>query len=78
MDQLFLQFVRGLFIIMTLFGAGMLIVVLFGDHNLGLRMLNIFASMFVGVLGLGSGYILGKADQRRVTETRKEDPNGKP
>jgi len=68
-DQLFLQFVRWLFTLMILFGAGMLIVVLFGDANLGLKMLNVFASMFVGVLGLGSGYILGRKSQNGKEDT---------
>jgi len=71
-DQIFLRFVRGLFLIMLLFGLGMFIVVLFGDPNLGLKMLNVFASMFVGVLGLASGYILGRSE-RNSKENGKED-----
>ena len=74
MDDLFLKFVRGLFLVMILFGTGMLIVVLFGDHSLGLKMLNVFSSMFVGVLGLGSGYILGKQSSN---DSGKGDTNGR-
>lgn len=70
MDELFLRFVRGLLILMALFGAGMTIVILFGDHVIGLRMVNAFTSMFIGVLGLGSGYLLGRGE-------RKSKENGK-
>lgn len=63
-DQLFLRFVRGLLIIMALFGVGMIIIILVGDEVIGLRMVNAFTSMFVGVLGLGSGYLLGRREQQ--------------
>lgn len=63
-DQLFLRFVRGLLIIMALFGVGMTIIILVGDEVIGLRMVNAFTSMFVGVLGLGSGYLLGRREQQ--------------
>jgi hypothetical protein len=71
MDDLFLRFVRGLLIIMILFGLGMTLVILFGDRVIGLRMVNAFSSMFVGVLGLGSGYLLGRSD-RKPKENGKE------
>jgi hypothetical protein len=45
---------------MILFGAGMTLVILFGDAAIGLRMVNAFVAMFSGVLGLGSGYLLGR------------------
>jgi hypothetical protein len=70
-DQLFLRFVRGLLILMTLFGAGMILVILFGDKVIGLRMVNAFSSMFVGVLGLGSGYLLGRKDSRSKDDERR-------
>lgn len=69
-DEIFLRFARGLFIIMILFGGGMFIVILFGDPTIGLKMVNAFTSMFAGVLGLGSGYILGRGE-------RKSQANGK-
>lgn len=72
MDRLFLRFVRGLFLILILFGLGMTIVILVGDSAIGLRMVNAFTSMFIGVLGLGSGYILGRSD-RQSKENGKED-----
>jgi hypothetical protein len=74
MDELFLRFVRGLIVVMVLYGVGMMVVVLFGDHNLGLKMLNAFSSMFIGVLGLGSGYILGRNDRSSI-DKGKEDTN---
>jgi|RhiMetStandDraft_4_1073278.scaffolds.fasta_scaffold03275_2 hypothetical protein len=65
MDELFIKFVRGLLIIMALFGAGMTLVIIWGDQVIGLRMVNAFSSMFVGVLGLGSGYLLGRSHERK-------------
>jgi hypothetical protein len=73
-DQLFLQFVRAMVYLMALFGIGMTFVILFGNHTIGLRMVNAFASMFVGVLGLGSGYLLGRS---KAKENGKEDTDGK-
>lgn len=72
MDELFLRFVRGMLFLMILFCVGMFIVVLFGDPAIGLRMVNAFASMFIAVLGLGSGYILGRVD-RNSKDNGKED-----
>lgn len=60
-DKIFVVFSVALFATMLLFGLGATIVVLYGDHSLALRMLNIFAAMFTGLLGFGSGYILGNA-----------------
>lgn len=56
---------------MILFGLGMTLVILFGDRVIGLRMVNGLVSMFVGVVGLGSGYLLGRAE--RKDKERKED-----
>lgn len=70
MDELFLRFVRGIFLIMILFGLGMTAVILFGNENIGLRMVSTFGSMFAGILGLGSGYILGRAEQRNKENER--------
>lgn len=74
MDELFRYFVRGLFAIMLLYGAGMTTIILFGNETIGLRMVSTFGSMFAGVLGLGSGYILGRVE-RRSNENGKEDPH---
>lgn len=56
---------------MILFGLGMTLVILFGDRVIGLRMVNGLVSMFVGVVGLGSGYLLGRVE--RKDKERKED-----
>jgi hypothetical protein len=72
MDELFVRFVRGLLILMILFGCAMTIVILEGDNAIGLRMVNAFASMFLSVLGLGSGYLLGRHDERKKMDKGKE------
>ena len=59
-DGLFIAFVRGLFIVLLLYGAGMLVVTIFADPALASRMISGFGTMFAGVLGLGSGYLLGQ------------------
>lgn len=51
----------GLLILLTLYGAGMTVVLLFGNEKIGLRMVYGFSSMFTGILGLGSGYLLGRS-----------------
>jgi hypothetical protein len=71
-DYLFLKFVKWIFLVMILYGAGMSIVILLHEDAIGLRMVNAFSTMFSGLLGLGAGYIL--AGGARVEE--KED-NGK-
>lgn len=62
---------------MFLYGLGMTVVILFGDATIGLRMVSTFGSMFAGILGLGSGYILGRAE-RKANEKGKEDPHDRP
>lgn len=74
MDDIFRYFVRGLFAIMLLFGCGMTLVILFGSQSIGLRMVSTFGSMFAGILGLGSGYILGRVE-RKSNGNGKEDPH---
>ena len=56
---------------MTLYGVAMAFVLLSGNNTIGLRMLSGFASMFAGVLGLGSGYIL--AQRKNGKEEKKPD-----
>jgi hypothetical protein len=74
MDDIFRYFVRGLFAILLLFGVGMILVILFGNQTIGLRMVSTFGSMFAGILGLGSGYILGRVE-RTSKDNGKEDPH---
>lgn len=59
MDQLFVIFIRWMVIVLLLFGAGMFVVLISGNDPLALRMINVFASMFSAVTGLGAGYLLG-------------------
>lgn len=56
---MFVRFAAGLFLLLLLYGAGMLATVLWGDEKLASKMLSAFTSMFAGILGLGSGYLLG-------------------
>jgi hypothetical protein len=49
----------GLFAIMLLYGVGMVIVLLYSGETVALRMVGAFSAMFAGVLGFGSGYLLG-------------------
>lgn len=75
-DILFERFAFGLFIILLLYGFGMGAAVLFGDTNLAARMLTGFASMFAGVLGLGSGYLLGSRTNGRTTGKKPQQRKG--
>lgn len=70
MDKIFWRFVLGMFIIMILYGSGMTLVLLSGNNTIGLRMISGFASMFAGILGLGSGYLLA---QRPGNKDNKEE-----
>jgi hypothetical protein len=47
---------------MLLYGLGMIVVILFGEYSIGSKMVGTFGSMFAGLLGLGSGYILGRQE----------------
>jgi hypothetical protein len=60
-DSLFLRFVRGMVLLLLLYGVGMMVVALVGDKVIASRMISGFGTMFAGVLGLGSGYLLGRA-----------------
>lgn len=61
-DVLFWRFTLLAFGIVALYGIGMIVVLLFGEDAVALRMLNIFPSLLVSVLSLGSGYLLGQAN----------------
>jgi hypothetical protein len=60
-DAMFIRFARGMVLLLLLYGAGMMVVALKGDVALASRMITGFGTMFAGVLGLGSGYLLGRA-----------------
>jgi hypothetical protein len=55
---LFLRFVNILVVVLVLYGVGMTIAVLAGSPYSS-RLISGFGSMFIGILGLGSGYLLG-------------------
>ena len=59
-----MRFATGMFVLLLLYGGGMLAVVLWGDARLAAKMLTAFTSMFAGALGLGSGYLLGTLSSR--------------
>jgi hypothetical protein len=59
-DDLFRMFLKGVFTLMLLYGGGMIAVIIWGDNILATKMLNLYAGMFGGVLGLGSGYLIGR------------------
>lgn len=59
-DELFYRFVQGLFAILLLYGAGMFIVILTSNTSIATKMIAGFASMFSGILGIGTGYLLGR------------------
>jgi hypothetical protein len=59
-DELFRYFVKGLFMLLLLYGTGATLVVLVGNEVLATKMLTAFGTMFSGVLGLGAGYLLGR------------------
>lgn len=59
-DRLFLRFTVALFAVMAIFGTTMGVVLIWGNEAVGLRMINVFAAMFSAVVGLGTGYLLGR------------------
>jgi hypothetical protein len=72
-DRLFWKFTSVLLVVMVIFGATSAAVVLFGSDSLALRMLNIFSGMFAGVLGLGTGYLLGSTQVVTVERSGAAD-----
>src|SRR5438270_602081 len=72
-DQLFWRFTSVLLVVLVVFGVTSAAVVLFGSDSLALRMLNIFSGMFSGVLGMGTGYLLGSAQVVTVEKRSAAD-----
>lgn len=79
-DKVFLQFAAGLFLLIGLYGITMTVVVVWGDHSLALKLINVWATMFGALVGLGSGYLIGRAQSRpeREEETEVLPPHGYP
>lgn len=59
-DRLFAYFIRIILGILTVYGIGMILVILFGPPDIAGKMVTGFGVMFTGVLGIGSGYLLGR------------------
>lgn len=59
-DRLFVYFIKAVFVIFLLYGAGMVVVILWGPGSIAVKMVTAFSTMFTGLLGLGGGYLLGK------------------
>jgi hypothetical protein len=68
-DKVFMWFAGALFVLVGLFGAGTTAVVLWGDHVLALRMINVLAAMFSALVGLGTGYLFGSRQLRQDVGT---------
>jgi hypothetical protein len=76
-DKLFLQFMKGLFCLLLLYGIGMILVIVLGKNDLAIKLINVWSTMFGACVGLGSGYLLGRV--RSATEEedeRKRRSNG--
>jgi len=61
-DALFLKVMIGLFVVLILYGAGMIFVIIYSDSTVAARMISGFASMFASILGLAAGYVLGRSN----------------
>lgn len=61
-DRLFAYFIRVVVSILMLYGAGMTAVILFGPGDIAGKMVTGFGVMFTGVIGIGSGYLLGRSN----------------
>ena len=69
-DELFYRVIVALISVMGLYGLGMTVVILLGDHALGSRMISGFSTMFAGVLGFGGGYLLGQTTSANSDDRR--------
>jgi hypothetical protein len=65
-DAMFVKFTKGMFLVLILYGAGMMAAIFWANPAFAIRLISGFASMFTGVLGFGAGYLLG----RRYGSTR--------
>ena len=63
---------KWMLLVLILYGAGLLTIALVGETGIALKMIGGFGSMFAGILGIGSGYFLGRIE-RQSQEKRKED-----
>jgi hypothetical protein len=63
-DQVFLRFMKAMVIILLLYGAGMTATMVFGgvSENVSRALITGFSTMFAGIIGLGTGYLLGNSN----------------
>jgi Trk-type K+ transport system membrane component len=61
LDRLFLVFARWLFLLLALYGVGMIVVIAIGNDTLATKLINVWSTMFGATVGLGSGYLLGRS-----------------
>lgn len=59
-DKLFRDFVIGIFIILLLYGVAMVVLTLVEDDTIAIKLISGFGNMFGALLGLGTGYLLGR------------------
>jgi len=73
-NKVFAQFAMGLFLILCLYGVTMTVVIVWGDHSLALKLINVWATMFGALVGLGSGYLIGqaRADAMDIDKSKDE------
>jgi uncharacterized membrane protein (DUF485 family) len=69
---MFVWFVSVIFVVLILYGAGMMAAIIWGDHyNLARSLISGFAAMFSAWVGLGSGYILGRRTNDEDRDRRR-------
>lgn len=76
MDRLFFRVFRALLFVLIAYGAGMALTILLGDDLLASRMISGFASMFAGILGFGTGYVLGSQSDHGGGDDEDDPPDG--
>jgi hypothetical protein len=60
-DRVFSRVIFSLVAVLVLYGCGMILAVLFSEVSLATKMLSGFGSMFAGILGLATGYLIARA-----------------
>jgi len=73
LDKTFVTFAKGLFILLVLYGIGMILVVLAGPNELATKLISVWSGMFGAVVGLGSGYLIGRT---QTAYEKLEETNG--
>jgi hypothetical protein len=66
-DKMFMFFLMLLVVVIAPFGTGVMVLAIWGDAGLASKGITVFASMFTGLLGLGTGYLLGRPSPKGET-----------